>query len=142
MNWRNIGDCYAVLGQPRLMTENYTRAAAILTDQLQANPTAGFDWMTLAFYEAKLGNRRRAEAAIATAEARGASDVESQFTKAQALALFGERERALDLILSCLERGLSPVEVELALDLAEIRVDARYRQLVARQRASRSNSKL
>jgi eukaryotic-like serine/threonine-protein kinase len=138
MIWRNIGDCYAMLGRPLLMKENYAKAASVMTDQLRTNPSFGVNWMTLAFYEAKLGHRQEAETDMKTAEARGATDLESQFTKAQALALLGDKQQALDLVLSCVEAGLSPVEVELALDLGEVRADARYRKLAAQRRASKS----
>jgi tetratricopeptide (TPR) repeat protein len=113
-------------------TESYGKAAAILSDALRINPQQGAAWMTLAFYEAKLGRRTQALADLKTAEERGAADVESQFTKAQVLAVLGEKERALQLVLSCMDKGLAKVEVDLALDLGEIREDPRYRRHAAR----------
>jgi hypothetical protein len=81
--------------------------------------------MTLAFYEAKLGHRAEAETDMGMAESKGAANVQSQFTKAQALAALGRKAEAIDLD-SCVRRGLSQVEVQLALDLKEIRSDRRY----------------
>ena len=130
LTWRNIADCYLVLGESKLALENYARASEVLSERLQINPKRGFDWMTLAFYEAKLGHRLQAEGDLKTAEGRGATDVESQFTKVQVLAVLGRKEEALDLLLSCMDKGLSIVEVELALDLKELRADPRYRRHV------------
>ena len=139
--WRNIGDCYAVLGEPKGVKENYSKAAEVLAERLQTNPKRGSDWMTLAFYEAKLGRREQAEADLETAEARGAGDVESQFTKSQALALLGRKQEALQLVLSCIDKGLSVVEVQLALDLKEVRQDPRYLRRIAQLEKTRQESR-
>ncbi|MBZ5578362.1 MAG: protein kinase [Acidobacteriia bacterium] len=130
--FRNIGDCYDVLGNRSRMVESYSRAAELLAGQLQANPRRGSDWMTLAFYEAKAGRRERAEADIRAAEERGATDVPSQFLKAQTAAVLGRKEEALRLVLACLDRGLSTIEVEFALDLKAVRADPRYRERVVK----------
>jgi tetratricopeptide (TPR) repeat protein len=132
--WRNIGDCYAMLGDQAKVTESYDRAAEYLADSLKTNPLRGAAWMTLAFYEAKLGRRSEAEGAMKQAEARGASDVQSQFKKAQVLALIGRKDEAVRLTLECLDHGLSKVYVDLALDLAVVRADPRYRSRVAAER--------
>jgi tetratricopeptide (TPR) repeat protein len=133
MIWRDIGDCYAMLGQPALVRENYAKAARLLSEELQDNPRSGPTWMTLAFYHAKIGNAASAATDIENAERRGAGDVESQFTKVQALALLGKKEDATKLLLTCMDRGLSPVEVDFALDLREIRKDPRYLSRVAKK---------
>ena len=139
--WRNVGDCNAVLGNRQGMLENYGTAAKIVGDRLKTNPNLGRAWMTMAFYEAKLGHRAAAEADIATAEAKGAADVQAQFTKAQALAVIGRKAEAIDVLVSCVNRGLAPVEVQLALDLAEIRTDRRYLQRIPNSQPSTTNSK-
>jgi Tfp pilus assembly protein PilF len=124
--WRNIGDCYAMLGQPAQMRESYTKAANLLQGILNDNPNRGPLWMTLAFYEAKIGDYASAETDIQNAEQRGADDVNSQFMKVQVLALLGKKEEATELLLACMKRGLSPVEVDLAIDLKGIQKDPRY----------------
>jgi len=128
--WRSIGDCYAVLGNRKQMLESYARAAEAMANNLKANPASGSDWMTLAFYEAKVGRQSQAEADMRTAEDRGAASVEAQFMKAQTLAVLGKKKDALRLVLACLDRGLSTVEVEYALDLDEIRRDSHYRRYI------------
>jgi tetratricopeptide (TPR) repeat protein len=130
--WRNIGDCYAMLGDTKRVLANYEKAAEALGEQLQANPNHGPGWMTMGFYQAKLSRRSEALEALRKAGELKATDVASQFTKAQALALLGEEDEALRLVLACLDQGLSQVEVDLALDLTQVRLDPRYRERVAK----------
>ena len=47
------------------------------------------------------------------------------------MALLGKKDEALRLVLECLNRGLSRVEVDLAIDLADLRLDPRYRNRTA-----------
>jgi tetratricopeptide (TPR) repeat protein len=129
--WRNIGDCYAMLGNAAQVKTNYLKAAELLAGALATNPKPGASWMRLAFYQAKLGERADAEKSLQNAELRGAGDVHAQFMKAQVLALLGEKDEALQQVLDCLTNGLSHTEVDLALDLKEVRNDARYKRAVA-----------
>jgi serine/threonine protein kinase/tetratricopeptide (TPR) repeat protein len=130
--WRNIADCYAVLGQPTLVQKNYAKAAQILSDHLTMNPSDGASWATLAFYHAKIHDTAHAEADMGKAQ--GASDVESQFMIVQALALLGRKEEAMQLLLKCMDRGLAPIEVDAALDLGGLRKDPRYISRVPKPR--------
>jgi serine/threonine protein kinase/Tfp pilus assembly protein PilF len=133
--WRNIGDCYAVLGNPALVKKNYAKATQLLAANLAANPRDASNWAILAFYHAKIGDAASAQTDLRNAEAKGATDVESQFMISQALALLGKKEEALKLLLACMDKGLSPVEAGLALDLKEIEKDPRYLSRVSRLRA-------
>jgi serine/threonine protein kinase/tetratricopeptide (TPR) repeat protein len=122
--WRNIADCYAVLGKPALVQKSYAKAAEIVSEALALNPGNGAGWATLAFYHAKIHDTVDAEKDLE--KAGGASDVESQFMIVQALALLGKKEEALQLLLKCMDRGLVPLEVDGALDLGDLRKDPRY----------------
>lgn len=128
--WRNIADCYAMLGDSKRQMESYGKAAETLSEALRVNPKPGRNWVMLAFYHAKLGRRGDAEADLKAAEEHGL-DQRAQFTKAQTLAVLGRKQEALDLVLKCIDQGLSPVDVELALDLKEVRADPRYRRHIA-----------
>jgi serine/threonine protein kinase/Flp pilus assembly protein TadD len=130
--WRNIADCYAVLGKPALVQKNYAKAAAILSDSMAINSGDGAGWATLAFYHAKIHDPADAEADMTKAQ--GATDVESQFMIVQAMALLGRKEEALQLLLKCMDRGLVPLEVDGALDLGELRKDPRYLSRVQKLR--------
>lgn len=133
--WRDIGDCYMMLGQPALVRENYAKAAHLLSDSLRDNPRSGPAWMTLAFYHAKIGNTTGAVSDMENAEHRGANDVQSQFMKVQTLAVLGKKEDATKLLLACMDRGLSPTDVNLALDLKDIRKDPRYLSRLAKKQS-------
>jgi hypothetical protein len=98
----------------------------LLSETLATNPRGGSSWATLAFYHAKIGDAAHAEADIKNAEAQGANNVESRFYIVQALALLGRKEDALKLLLWCMDNHLSPVEVDLAVDLKDLRKDPRY----------------
>ena len=124
--WRNLGDCYGVLAEPGQKDESYRRAAELLQASLNADPAPGGGWMTLAFYQAKLGLRAEAEKSVSLAESHGASDLRSQFQKAQVMALLGKKDDALRLVLDCIAKGLPRAEIELALDLRDVRSDPRY----------------
>jgi len=124
--WRNLGDTYAMLGDEANVKESYGRAASLLSAAMRTNPSRGAAWMTLAFYEAKVGRRVEAEKALASAEQRGATDLSSLLKKAQVYALLGEKEKAIELVLHCLMRGLSRADVELSVDLKDVRRDPRY----------------
>jgi serine/threonine protein kinase/tetratricopeptide (TPR) repeat protein len=136
--WRNIADCYAILGDRKAMLENYAKAADVLGDLLRTNPKRGPDWVTMAFYQAKLGYRAEAESALRSAETAGASSLQAQFTKAQALAVLGRKEEAMEILADCVGQGLSPAEINLALDLKGIREDPAWLARIRRTASSAS----
>lgn len=129
--WRNIADCYRMLGDAQREKENYAKAAELLSDALRINPNPGASWMNLAFYQAKLGEREEAGKSLREAASHGASDLQSEFKEAQILALVGKKEEALRQVLDCLSKGLALAETELAVDLKEVRNDPRYKRQVA-----------
>ncbi len=128
--WRNLADSYAMVGDSRQQAENYAKAAEILSESLKVNPKPGANWVTLSFYHAKLGRKSDAEADLKAADQRGLEQ-RGQFTKAQTLAVLGRQQEALDLVLKLIDQGLSTVDVDLALDLKQVRADPKYRQRIA-----------
>ena len=60
----------------------------------------------------------------------GASDVRSKFMKVQALAVLGKKQEALPLLLECLKQGITQFDVDLAIDLRDLRKDPRYLAVV------------
>jgi serine/threonine protein kinase/predicted Zn-dependent protease len=125
---RNMGDCYTVLGNAKMARQCYERAAQVLSALLNTNPRDGFGWANMAFYDAKLGNRQGAEKDMENAKAHIAgNDVDSRFMFVQALAVLGRKKDALDLLLWCMDKGVSPADVDLALDLKDLRSTVAYR---------------
>jgi serine/threonine protein kinase/tetratricopeptide (TPR) repeat protein len=127
---RNMGDCYTMLGNPAMVRECYGRAAQLLSAQLETNPQDGFGWANLAFYHAKIGDRASADADISKAGEHGANDVASRFMIVQALDVMGRKSEALTMLLWCMDKGLSPVEVDLAVDLKDLRSTRAYQERV------------
>jgi hypothetical protein len=116
-----------MLGNARMAKECYGRAAQLLSAVLETNPRDGFGWANLAFYHAKVGDSRDAETDMENAASHGAIDVASRFMIVQALDVLGRRKEALDLLLWCMDKGLSPAEVDLAVDLKDLRSTEAYR---------------
>jgi eukaryotic-like serine/threonine-protein kinase len=123
---RDIGDCYAMLGNPQLEKASYLEAARLQSSSLQTNPQDGLGWANLAFYHAKSGAFNAAEADIRNAEDHGGTDLESQFTITQALAVMGRKKEALSRLEWCIDCNLSTDELELAVDLKTLRKDPAF----------------
>jgi eukaryotic-like serine/threonine-protein kinase len=140
MTWRNIGDCYEKKGQKALVQKYYAKAADTLARFTALNPSRGDQWATLAFYHAKIHDLSNAQKDIDNAQRHSDLDVDSQLYIAQALVLMNRREEALSLLLKCMEEGLSPVDVDNALDLASLQKDPRYLEQVARLRKKKGTA--
>ena len=125
--WRDLGDCYTMLGDRKREQECFGKAADLLGEMQRINSQQVSDRVRLAFYQAKAGRRAEAEAAIRAAKQQGI-DKESRFWLAQALAVLGHKQEALQTILKCLDEGISSARVGLALDLREVLTDPRYRR--------------
>jgi serine/threonine protein kinase len=138
---RNMGDCYTVLGNSKMSRDCYERAARVLSDSLQVNPQDGLGWANLAFYHAKIGDRVSAEKDIENARAHGdKKDVSLQFMLVQALDVLGKKAEALKLLEWCMRNGLTPPNVDLALDLKDLRATPEYKQLLKRPEISAKTS--
>jgi tetratricopeptide (TPR) repeat protein len=129
-SWRNLADSYSMVGDSKKQLEGYAKAAEILSDTIRVNPKPGTNWATLSFYHAKLGRKSEAEADLNAADQRGL-DQRGQFAKAQTLAVLGRKQEALDLVLKLIDHGLSTLDVDLALDLKQVRGDPKYRSRIA-----------
>lgn len=124
---RNMGDCYTMLGNAAMVKECYGRAVHLMSASLETSPKDGLGWANLAFYHAKVGDRASAETDMKNARALATEkDVELPFMIVQALDVLGRKKEALDLLLQCMKNGLSPAEVDLAVDLRDLRNTAEY----------------
>ena len=122
-----MGDCHTMLGNAQKAKECYARAAQLLSAALQTNPKDGFGWANLAFYHAKIGDTKDAGTDMENSASHGATDVASRFMIVQALEVLGRKKEALDLLLWCMDKGLSPADVDLAVDLKDLRSTEAYR---------------
>jgi serine/threonine protein kinase/Tfp pilus assembly protein PilF len=130
---RNMGDCYTMLGNAKMSRDCYERAARALSAILQVNPQDGLGWANLAFYNAKIGDRASAEVDIENARAHGdEKNVDLQFMLVQALDVLGKKAEALKLLDWCMNHKLTPTDVDLALDLKDLRATPEYKQILRR----------
>ena len=124
---RNMGDCYTMLGNAAMVKESYGRAAHLMAASLEVSPKDGLGWANLAFYHAKIGDRASAESDMKNARAlETEKDVELPFMIVQALDVLGRKTEARDLLLKCMDNNLTPEEVDLAVDLKDLRNSAEY----------------
>jgi tetratricopeptide (TPR) repeat protein len=131
--WRDIGDCYAMLGKTAEVKSSYTRAAELLSDALMHNPPSAQGFATLAFYHAKIGDRIDAEEeldkaiSLERALPLKSKDVGAQFMATQAMAALGKKEQAIDSLIECMRNGITRADVDLALDLRDLPKDPIYK---------------
>ena len=125
-NWRDIGDCEAMLGNVPAVKQNYTSAARALREEIPKHSGSAYEWATLAFYFAKIGERGQAESALQKAGSPKSADLSTQLMMIQAIDLLGRKKEALDLLMHAMAKGLSPIQVDLALDLKNLRNDPEY----------------
>ena len=137
---RNMGDCYTMLGNAAMAKECYGRAAQLLSAVLEASPQDGFGWANLAYYHAKVGDRAGAETDMAKSRACEANDVASRFMIAQALDVLGRKAEALKTLLWCMDKGLSTADINLAVDLKDLRSTRAYRERLKNRRESGNGS--
>jgi hypothetical protein len=115
-----------MLREPQKTKAYYVRATDQLSKEIRINPTSGNLWMTLALYNAKIGNVEASERDMVNAAKHGADDVESLLVKARALASLGKTQDAKTLVFHCLDEGLASEEVDLAPELAFVSKDSDY----------------
>jgi len=107
----------------------YRKAMDIAMMALMRDPRKGYDRGFVAYISARLGDRRRAEDEIA--QALQISKDESKVIRKAVLTYeaLGERDRAIQVL-----KGAKPEmlhELDRQPDLADFRLDSRFRQLVA-----------
>ena len=136
-NWLELGDCYSSLhNQQNEAKSAYKRAAKEVGRHLQTDAANGPDWMLLALYQVKSGNRQNALSLIQKAESLGADDMDSQISKARILETLGQRDAALATLATCFRMGATVFQVMLFPDMQALREDPRYRQLARSKSAA------
>jgi tetratricopeptide (TPR) repeat protein len=130
-NWLELADCYSSLpGHQKSAKEAYQKAASAVENHLRTNATDGASWMQLALYQVKSGNPQEAPSVIKKAEAFGASDIDSQLTKARVMELLGHRDDALAILKTCFLKGATDFQVSSAPDMRSLQRDPRYQKLL------------
>jgi serine/threonine-protein kinase len=130
--WGNLGDAYwlAQAGEGKAR-EAWGKAAQIAREQAARVPPDPTDLSHLAKYEAKLGDAAGALEHLEAARRRAPDDPAVRFQAGLAYALLGNHDLSLRELAAALDRKYPAEEVQKAPELAPLRQDPRYQQLVA-----------
>jgi serine/threonine protein kinase/Tfp pilus assembly protein PilF len=129
--WGNLGEAYRQV--PRLAAKApaaYSMAIKLAKREIAVNPKDGRVRASLAGYLAKLGQNQEAIEQIEQARRLEPNNQNVLFRSAVVYETIGQREEALRALGAAISNGYSMVEIEGAQDLAELRNDPRYRDLV------------
>ncbi|MBN2242512.1 MAG: protein kinase [Acidobacteria bacterium] len=132
--WGNLAEAYS---QTESLSGKaaaaYERAAELASRYLEVNPDKADTRVRLAFYCIKLGRRERALEEVARIRGLAQEDPEVPFRTALVYELAGAREKALEALAQAMDQGFSQALIEAASDLARLRRDRGYRDLLDRQ---------
>lgn len=130
-NWLELGDCYSSLpGRRGAATAAYEKAASAVERHLRTDPSDGAAWMQFALYQVKSGKQQNALSLIEKAESLGASDMDSQLSKARILESLGRRNDALVTLKACFLKGATDFQISNAPDLRSLQRDPHYQELL------------
>lgn len=130
--WGNLGDSqrYTPGISGEQVIASYTRASGLARKDLSTNPQNTQARAFLAFYYAALGDSGHALDEIQTIRRGGSQDVMVLRLCLRAYEILGMRAQALEVLERYVALGGQVEEIESNPDLAELRNDPRYRELV------------
>ncbi len=128
--WANLADAYRwTAGREGDAADAYRRAIQLVSERIEQSPQDSHLRSNLALYLAKSG-----QAGEALAELDRLSELEEPDTLYRASVvceLSDQRTRALELLEKAVTRGYSRTEIEHDPELAKLRADVRYHQLIS-----------
>ncbi len=132
--WGNLGEAYRQTpGLAAKAPGAYSMAVKLAEEQLLINPKDGRVRASLAGYLTMLGQKQMALDQIEQARRLEPDNQNVLFRSALVYESAGLRDRALRALEAAISNGYSLAEIEGARDLAELRNDSRYRDLVKRK---------
>jgi serine/threonine-protein kinase len=131
--WGNLADAYRwVPGNADKARDAYRRAVQLLREQLAKDPKHVVNRSRLTLYLAKLGECDGVRADLKGSLTPDTREVASWYRGAVAYEVCGERAAALAALETALAQGYPLLEIRLDPELAALRNDVRYHQLVSR----------
>jgi tetratricopeptide (TPR) repeat protein len=131
--WINLGDAYNSAGNRTQATQAYTKAIGLAEKALAINPLNAELLGDAALYYAKLGDRAKAERMLGKAPRSALQNQDFKLLLAETLEKLGNRDRALAAIRELLQAGYPPNEIENDFELAQLRKDRHYQEMVRNQ---------
>jgi tetratricopeptide (TPR) repeat protein len=130
--WGNLADAYRWASRDRDRARaTYARAIGLAERDLEVNPQDTDALGYLALYEAKSGDLEKARLSIHRALGLAPKDVNVQSMAAEVYAVTGDNQKALDCLKRALQGGYPRFEVEANPELAALRSNPRYREIMA-----------
>jgi tetratricopeptide (TPR) repeat protein len=128
----NLADAYRwTPGEKDRAKPTYAQAIALVQRDLGVNPRDTDALGYLALFEAKSGDLEKARQPIGQALALAPKDVNVQSMAAEVYAVTGDQQKALDCLKSAVQGGYPRFEIEANPELAGLRNDPRYREIMA-----------
>jgi eukaryotic-like serine/threonine-protein kinase len=136
--WGNLADAYRwTPGKQDRAKATYARAIGLAEQALEVNPRDTDALDSLAMYEAKSGGLEKARLLIGRALAIAPSDLDVLIHAVEVYTLAGEQRKALDCLKSAVQGGYPRFEIEANPELASLRSDPRYREIMAEAKTPR-----
>jgi Tfp pilus assembly protein PilF len=130
-HWGNLARSYRWAGQPERAQETYEKAIQLARQALSHNPRDARIRGNYAQMLAETGHGAEARVEIASTLQRSPTDVSVQFRSALVNELTGDRDAALQALGGAVRGGYSLVDIRRHPDLARLRTDPRYVDVMA-----------
>lgn len=138
LEWGNLADAYRwTPGEKDRAKATYDRAIALAERDLEVNPRDTDALESLAQYQAKSGAPEKARQSISQALAIAPKDVDVLSSAVEVYTLAGEQQKALDCLEYAVQAGYPRFELEANPELASLRNDPRYREIMAQAKPPR-----
>ncbi|HKW97150.1 MAG TPA: protein kinase [Bryobacteraceae bacterium] len=134
----NLADAYRQAGQRDKAMAAYDRAIKLAYDAYLVNPRKADTLGSLALYNAKKGDLKKARDFIARARSINKDDTELMYNEALIEALGGQPAEALQSLKQAFEKGYPPEEAQRDPELAKLRTTPGYADLI-KQFARKTN---
>ena len=130
--WGNLADAYRwTPGKQDRAKATYARAIGLAEKDLEVNPRDTYALALLALYEAKSGRIEKARVLIEQALAIAPKDLDVLSEALEVYTLAGEQQKALDCLKKAVQGGYPRFELEANPELASLRNEPRYREIMA-----------
>jgi tetratricopeptide (TPR) repeat protein len=140
--WANLGDAYRwVPGGADKARDAFSRAVPLVEDSLKRSPSDPDLQTQLAMYLAKQGERARAEAALRQWETSPKKSPASHFRALLTHEILGDRAAALSSLDAALAAGYAFKEIREEPELAKLRNDRRYHDIVRKHESAKPPSR-
>jgi serine/threonine-protein kinase len=136
--WGNLADAYRwTPGYQDRAKATYARAIALAEKDLEVNPWDNWVLAYLAGYEANSGELEKARQSVGRALSIAPKDVDMLRKAVDVYAVTGDQQKAFDCLKSAVQSGYPRFELEADPDLAGLRKDPRYREIMAEKPSQR-----